>query len=193
MRSHTSIMAAALALASAAQAHMTMLQPAPYTANGELNSSPLAVDGSDFPCKMTNGQYTPPATKNTMAAGSQQGIQLQGSAIHGGGSCQIALTKDLKPTKNSKWMVIHSIEGGCPLGSTSGNLQNENAKGTESPPIPYKIPDGFAAGEYTLSWSWFNKIGNPEMYQNVNYHLKPHQTPLPPPLPFLKALFASGS
>ncbi|KAL8751865.1 MAG: hypothetical protein Q9199_006137 [Rusavskia elegans] len=160
------MLAAALALASAANAHMKMKIPAPYTANGLLESGPLAGDGSDFPCKMTNGQYTPPATKNTIAVGSEQQLKLLGSAIHGGGSCQIALTKDLKPTKTSKWMVIHSVEGGCPAGSTTGNLQQENPDGEGSPPIPYKIPEGINAGEYTLAWTWFNKIGAREMYMN---------------------------
>lgn len=30
----------------------------------------------------------------------------------------------------------------------------------------YSIPAGIAPGEYTLAWTWFNKIGNREMYMN---------------------------
>ena len=49
-----------------------------------------------------------------MAVGSQQSLSFTGSAVHGGGSCQISLTKDLKPTKDTDFRVILSIEGGCP-------------------------------------------------------------------------------
>ncbi|KAL8999011.1 MAG: hypothetical protein Q9169_002009 [Polycauliona sp. 2 TL-2023] len=166
MRSYSSMLATALALSSAAEAHMKFLKPEPYTNNGDLQNAPLKEDGSDFPCHMENGAYTPPLNKNApMAVGSEQQIQLLGSAIHGGGSCQIALSTDKKPTKTTKWMVIHSIEGGCPAGSTTDNLP-ENAKGTGSPAIKYKIPEGIKAGEYTLGWTWFNKMGNQEMYMN---------------------------
>ncbi|KAI4268467.1 MAG: hypothetical protein LQ337_007821 [Flavoplaca oasis] len=163
MRSYSSMLAAALALASSTNAHMKMSMPAPYTANGALENGPLAADGSDFPCKMTSGQYTPPATKNTMAIGAMQTLKLLGSATHGGGSCQISLTKDLKPTKNSKWMVIHSEEGGCPFES-EGNKGDKADAALDS--FQYKIPQGISPGEYTFSWTWFNKIGNREMYQN---------------------------
>lgn len=163
MRPYSSMLAAALALASTAHAHMTMTYPAPYTANGELQSGPLAPDGSDFPCKMTSAQYTPPATKNTMAIDAPQTLKLQGGATHGGGSCQISLTKDLKPTKNSEWMVIHSEEGGCPFASDGNKSDNATDAVTG---FQYKIPQGIQPGEYTFSWTWFNKIGNREMYQN---------------------------
>ncbi|KAL8860530.1 MAG: hypothetical protein Q9198_010574, partial [Flavoplaca austrocitrina] len=162
MRSHSSILAAALALASAAQAHMKMSKPAPFGASS-LNNSPLEASGSDYPCKQRSGVYDPPSTKNTMAAGSQQQIELVGSAVHGGGSCQIALTKDPKPSKDSKWMVIHSVEGGCPVMAEGNQPEDDTATGNN---IPYKIPDGFTAGEYVLTWTWFNRIGNREMYQN---------------------------
>lgn len=49
-----------------------------------------------------------------MAVGSQQTLSFTGSAVHGGGSCQLSLTKDLKPTKDTDFRVILSIEGGCP-------------------------------------------------------------------------------
>lgn len=84
MPSYTTILATALAFASATNAHMKMGSPAPYTANGELNNSPLDPSGSDFPCKMKAGEYTAPATKNVMAIGAPQTLQLIGSATHGG-------------------------------------------------------------------------------------------------------------
>lgn len=165
MPSYNTILATALAFATAANAHIKMTRPAPYTANGDLQNGPLKGDGSDFPCKMTNGQYTPPATKNTMAIGAPQTLGLLGSATHGGGSCQISLTQDLKPTKSSKWMVIYFVEGGCP-DPYPGN-KGEKAD-TPFDAFSYKIPQGINPGEYTLAWTWFNKIGAREMYMNVS-------------------------
>ncbi|KAL8719854.1 MAG: hypothetical protein Q9181_008004 [Wetmoreana brouardii] len=61
-------------------------------------------------------------------------------------------------------MVIHSIEGGCPA-KAAGNLP-ENANGDGAAKFQYSIPQGINPGEYTLAWTWFNKIGNREMYMN---------------------------
>lgn len=101
---------------------------------------------------------------NTMPIGQPQELSFIGSATHGGGSCQISLTTDKYPTKNSKWKVIHSIEGGCPA-NVDGNLPG----GPDTPdPYTFKftIPDSIAPGEYTLAWTWFNRVGNREMYMN---------------------------
>ena len=82
----------------------------------------------------------------------------------GGGSCQVSLTKDLEPTKDSVFQVIHSIEGGCP-NAAPGNL-GEDASAADPTAFDYSIPQGIAPGKYTLAWTWFNKIGNREMYMN---------------------------
>ncbi|KAL8750552.1 MAG: hypothetical protein Q9184_006389 [Pyrenodesmia sp. 2 TL-2023] len=158
-----SIMATAFALLSATNGHMIMKTPSPYGA-ASINNSPLDPSGSDFPCKQRPGVYEPPATKNVMPVGAPQTLSFTGSAVHGGGSCQISLTKDAKPTKDSKWMVIHSIEGGCPA-KAAGNL-GDNPDADAAAKFQYKIPPGIAPGEYTLAWTWFNKIGNREMYMN---------------------------
>ncbi|KAL8787221.1 MAG: hypothetical protein Q9213_002332 [Squamulea squamosa] len=163
MPSYNAILAAAFAFAPAINAHMKMAVPAPYTANGELQNGPLDASGSDYPCKMTSGQYTPPATKNIIPIGAPQTLGLLGEATHGGGSCQIALTKDLKPTKKSVWMVIHSEEGGCPSAAPGNKGSNANAP---LDAFKYTIPQGINPGEYTFAWTWFNKIGNREMYMN---------------------------
>jgi len=89
-----------------------------------------------------------------MAAGSQQTMTFKGSAVHGGGSCQISLVPGLTPTADSQFKVIHSIQGGCP-GLDGGTT-----------PASFKIPSDIASGEYTLAWTWFNRIGNREMYMN---------------------------
>lgn len=82
----------------------------------------------------------------------------------GGGSCQISLTKDLEPTKDSVFQVIHSIEGGCPT-SSAGNIGGD-PNAADPTTFDYQIPQGIAPGKYTLAWTWFNKVGNREMYMN---------------------------
>jgi len=161
-------MVAALLFTSLADAHMKLDTPVPFDAAG-LNNSPLAADGSDFPCKQRPTVYDLPAgtdrsTMNVMKIGDQQPLSFIGSAVHGGGSCQISLTTDPKPSKDTKWQVIHSIEGGCPA-SVAGNLpEAPNGKGAST--FHFTIPDGIAPGQYTLAWTWFNRIGNREMYMN---------------------------
>jgi len=150
-------LAAASTLLSAASAHMIMSTPVPY-GKSSLNNSPLDPSGSDFPCKQRSGVYEAQGASNSAAVGATVKLAFTGSAVHGGGSCQISLTSDKAPSKTSKWMVIHSIEGGCPAKGQAGN-------GAASD-YSFSIPAGVAAGEYTLAWTWFNKVGNREMYMN---------------------------
>jgi len=160
MPSVKSVLAAlAVAFFSSANAHMILLTPPPY---GSPNSSPLDPSGSNFPCKATSNSG---GTITNMAIGSKQQLSFKGSAVHGGGSCQVALTTDNPATKNSKWMVIHSIEGGCPARGQGGN-EGDNANQVDPDKYDYTIPQGISPGKYTLAWTWFNKIGNREMYMN---------------------------
>ncbi|KAF7588856.1 hypothetical protein BBP40_005073 [Aspergillus hancockii] len=154
--------AAAMLGASAVEAHMMLKQPVPY-GKDSLNNSPLEADGSDFPCKLRSNTFQV-TEENTAAVGQSMPLSFIGSATHGGGSCQVSLTTDREPTKNSKWMVIKSIEGGCPAnveGNMAGGPASEGAA-----TFNYTIPDGIAPGKYTLAWTWFNRIGNREMYMN---------------------------
>lgn len=153
----------ALLGASAVQAHMLMSSPHPY-GEATLNNSPLEADGSDFPCKQRSGVYAAPSEENILNIGEDNPLSFKGSAVHGGGSCQVSLTKDMEPTKDSKWMVIKSIEGGCPA-NVDGNLP-ENPDGSGAATFQYSIPEGIEPGKYTLAWTWFNRIGNREMYMN---------------------------
>lgn len=147
---------------SAASAHMLMTQPVPY-GKDSLNNSPLDAQGGDFPCKLRDGTYTV-TTENIMESGSRQQLHLQGQATHGGGSCQISLTEDRAPSKSTEWKVIHSIEGGCPA-NVDGNMGGD-ASAADPTYFNYTIPADFAPGKYTLAWTWFNRIGNREMYMN---------------------------
>ncbi|KAL4722712.1 hypothetical protein ACLX1H_010595 [Fusarium chlamydosporum] len=146
-------------LASYASAHVIMSNPKPY---GGPDSSPLLDNGSNFPCK---GAVNDGSVTNTYKAGSTQQLSFIGSAVHGGGSCQVSLTTDKNPTKDSVWKVIHSIEGGCPSRTATGNL-GDNANLVNPDKYDFKIPDELAAGDYVLAWTWFNHVGNREMYMN---------------------------
>jgi hypothetical protein len=149
-------------LASVASAHILMVNPVPYTPIGVTNG-PLAANGADFPCK-TGGSYTGVAP-NVYAAGSTQQLKFKGTAVHGGGSCQVSVTTDKEPTKDSVWKVIKSIEGGCPAKDQVGNLPGESAEQEVPYSYDFTVPD-LAEGSYTLAWTWFNKIGAREMYMN---------------------------
>ncbi|KAI5301671.1 hypothetical protein KEM55_001590, partial [Ascosphaera atra] len=122
MHFSNTLIAAFAALLTATEAHMKMKTPYPYGPQS-LNNSPLQNGMSDFPCKQRTGVYDPPEKENKYSIGEDVVLSFTGSAVHGGGSCQISLTSDQKPTKDSKWKVIHSIEGGCPA-KTSGNMPN---------------------------------------------------------------------
>ncbi|KAL8768660.1 MAG: hypothetical protein Q9194_005652 [Teloschistes cf. exilis] len=163
MPSFTSSFVASLALFAGANAHMRLLTPTPFDASNP-NNSPLDASGSNFPCRQRPGLFDEAGLNNVMPIGAPQTLSFKGGATHGGGSCQVSLTKDLKPTKDSKWMVIHSIEGGCP-DKTPGNL-GEDASGTGATKFQYSIPQGISAGKYVLAWTWFNKVGNREMYMD---------------------------
>lgn len=130
--------------------------PVPY-GKSSLDNSPLS-SGTQYPCKQRSGVYADEGAraKNSMAVGATQQLTFVGSASHGGGSCQISLTSDKEPTKDSKFAVIKSIEGGCPGGANGG--------GTAT--FEYSIPNTVAPGAYTLAWTWFNKVGNREIYMN---------------------------
>lgn len=151
-------------LAYVASAHMLMSNPVPY-GKSTLDNAPLLPDGSNFPCKMRGNTYDAQGASNVYAQGSTQQLEFIGSAVHGGGSCQVSITTDVKPDKNSVWKVIKSIEGGCPARDQAGNMP-ENPNAIDPYKYDFTIPKELAAGEYTLAWTWFNKIGNREMYMN---------------------------
>lgn len=158
----STVMAALMGI-SMVNAHMIMSSPTPYSKD-TLNNSPLAPDGSDFPCKLRDNAFEAPASETVIGIGESHPLSFVGSATHGGGSCQISLTTDLKPSKSSQWKVIKSIEGGCPANVEGNMAGGPDATGASA--FNFTIPDGIAAGKYTLAWTWFNRIGNREMYMN---------------------------
>lgn len=137
-------------------AHMILQSPVPYA--DSKDKSPLAADGSNFPCKSVPYTVT---SMNDWPIGSSQTLQWSGTATHGGGSCQVSVTLDKAPTKSSVWKVIYSIEGGCP-DNVPGNLPDGDQK--QRPAFNFTIPPELPNGEYSMAASWFNHVGNREMY-----------------------------
>ncbi|KAH8590998.1 hypothetical protein B0O99DRAFT_281018 [Bisporella sp. PMI_857] len=152
---------AVLGLATISNAHMLLAHPPPYP-DQNLSNGPLAADGSDFPCKSSS--YTG-GTTTTLTPGSSQPLDFTGTAVHGGGSCQISITYDAVPNKQSTWKVLHSYISGCPAEGTNENVGNDASKPRPFN-YPFEIDERLPAGKATLAWSWINKIGNREFYMN---------------------------
>ena len=164
MQFSTSLVALAAFLANPVFGHMVMKSPVPY-GKSTLQNGPLLADGSDFPCKQRPGVYDAEGADNVLEIGKSNPLVFTGGATHNGGSCQVSLTTDLEPTKNSKWMVIKSIEGGCPAPAGIGNCGTSPTDSCAST-FEYTIPEGIAPGKYTIAWSWINHTGNREFYMN---------------------------
>ncbi|ERS94950.1 hypothetical protein HMPREF1624_08661 [Sporothrix schenckii ATCC 58251] len=151
-----------LASASIAAAHMEMTWPPPlrskynpYSNPGSIDytmTAPLLADGSNYPCKhyqvadLGTPQGRPTAS---FAAGQSANLTIGGGAPHGGGSCQVSVSYD----RGQSFTVVQSIEGGCPASAGTTTLDFV---------IPYDAPQGDAL----LAWTWFNNLGNREMYMN---------------------------
>jgi hypothetical protein len=75
-------------------------------------------------------------------------MTITGGTPHGGGSCQASLSYD----GGSTWTVIHSYLGNCPVQGDSS--------------YKFTLPNDTPAGEALFAWTWFNQIGNREMYMN---------------------------
>ncbi|KAL6151427.1 hypothetical protein ACJBU6_10410 [Exserohilum turcicum] len=141
---------AAAALFATASCHIIMEQPVPYSVD-KIDNSPISK--AQYPCKSQNGFTV--SQMNKMAVGEQQTIKFKGTAVHGGGSCQLSVTLDTEPTVNSKFKVIKSIEGGCP--GVDGKTND----------YTYELPKSIPNGKATFAWTWFSKMsGAPELYMN---------------------------
>lgn len=167
-------------------AHMFISSPSPIA--GTAPKDPLPSTGPGFPC---HGVPLPSSGGQKMAAGSSQLLSFDlggglNTAVHGGGSCQISITyeTDAEKVKDPKnWYVIHSIEDGCPS-NTAGNLDGsyQGPKGPYTGAIAcsdprangidcvnefhFTIPKGVKDGNAIMAWTWYNTIGNRELYMN---------------------------
>lgn len=155
MKSFISVAALAL-LASmpGVLAHIDMQDPPPI--RHKLNKFATSVD-NDYTApikeickgyqKLSGPDLTPVAK---WEAGSQQKFTLGGSAVHGGGSCQASISEDGGAT----FKAIKTYIGDCP--------HADGGAGT----FDFTVPKETKAGPVLFAWSWFNKVGNREMYMN---------------------------
>lgn len=151
--------AIAAGLFGLASAHMEMSNPAPFrskfndfTTDIDYSmTSPLNQAGGDFPCKGYHSLMGTPQGQSVAnyAPGQSYTFTITGGTIHDGGSCQASLSYD----QGATWTVIHSYIGNCPISTGDTNYD-------------FTIPNDTPAGEALFGWSWFNKIGNREMYMN---------------------------
>lgn len=177
-----------LALVAVTNAHLFIFSPAPIT--GTAPKEPLDKSGSNFPC---HGASLPTTGGESMPAGSSQLLSWdlgsgENTAVHGGGSCQISITYETDPAKQkdpASWKVIYSIEDGCPS-NTAGNLDSmpswTGPQGTYTGALScddpkangvdcvnhfnFTMPKGVQSGHAILAWTWFNTVGNREIYMN---------------------------
>ncbi|KAK2071081.1 hypothetical protein P8C59_005532 [Phyllachora maydis] len=152
-------LATLLVLANLVHSHMILASPKPFQ-NPAPDNSPLSSSGSNYPCKLTGDAasfFNGAAPQGNMyTAGQSATVSFQGSAVHGGGSCQLAITSELAPSASTPWEVIHSIEGGCP-----------SKDGTNPSTYDFTMPASVQPGNYVFAWTWISKLaGQPEFYMN---------------------------
>ena len=140
-------------------AHMLMSEPPSLRYNGNPNTgsnidydltAPLDTSGSDYPCKNSLSLLGTSEAKPVASweVGAKYQVSIKGGARHGGGSCQLSLSFD----QGKNFYVIRSYIGNCPP-----------SQGLLDFMLPSDTPE---SEEAIFSWTWFNKIGNREMYMN---------------------------
>lgn len=160
-------LAAAVAFLPMIEAHLAMVNAGVYGGGDPL--PPLEENGSNFPCTLSDFSSSD-GEGPTLNPGQGAQIQLKGTAVHGGGSCQVSITYDQPPNKNSVWKVMKSWQGACPI-EHPGNLPlppDGQPLSNTLPPLGYTVPDGLPSGKATIAWTWFNRIGNREMYMRCH-------------------------
>ncbi|KAK6337228.1 hypothetical protein TWF718_010009 [Orbilia javanica] len=141
-------------------AHAKITDPKPINLDNDGNyNAPLARGFSNFPCK---GYHTQPfASVKTWKAGEMASFTIdkpENIAAHGGGSCQASISHDGGKT----FQVLHSFIGDCP------RVKGDNVALSDNQ-FDFKIPEDEPAGEAIFAWTWFNAIGNREMYMNCAF------------------------
>ncbi|KAK0629348.1 hypothetical protein B0T17DRAFT_486914 [Bombardia bombarda] len=165
-------------LLDSATSHMILNTPYPYNYQ---HSTPLVqvspLGNLPFPCQ---GLSTIEQT-TTLTAGSTQFVNFTGGAQHGGGSCAFSMTYEYPPPADkSKWKTIYTLIGGCPV-SAVGNLPAAapDAQGRADSPhcgndsgvecvrqFEVPIPKDMPSGNATFAWTWYNAMGNRELYMS---------------------------
>ncbi|KZM20340.1 uncharacterized protein EKO05_0006864 [Ascochyta rabiei] len=162
-----------LALAGAAQAHMSLWYPGPLGGVKEANkaSTDSSVDPElNFPlgCCDSEGQPTAPSpgvcrghldlfdtedAQVTWQPGQDAYFQLSDhtytadapGGTHYGGSCQVGFSTD----RGETWKVAASYNGNCPLRGKDGSPEVQT--------FDFKVPTGMPEGKALFAWIWLNR------------------------------------
>jgi len=162
-----------LALAGAAQAHMSLWYPGPLGGAKEANkaSSDSNVDPElNFPlgCCDSEGQPTAKSPgvcrghldlfdteqpQVTWKAGQDAYFQISDhtytadapGGTHYGGSCQVGFSVD----RGETWKVAASYNGNCPLRGDDGSPEVQT--------FDFKVPTGMPEGKALFAWIWLNR------------------------------------
>ncbi|TGO15410.1 hypothetical protein BTUL_0040g00160 [Botrytis tulipae] len=158
MQFTNSLALGAVLCASVINAHMSLTWPLPFRSALNPNAvqsqidysitAPLAASGANFPCKYNDMGTAGGKSVVTWSAGQTANWTVGTGAIHGGGSCQVALSYDSGKT----FKVIHSYIGSCPTAVSSS--------------ADFTVPADAPAGEAMFAWTWQNQIGNREFYMS---------------------------
>ncbi|PQE25398.1 spore coat SP96 precursor protein [Rutstroemia sp. NJR-2017a BBW] len=153
-----SIALGAMLCASTINAHLALTWPLSFRAKENPNSvesqidysitSPLAASGANFPCKYNDMGTAGGKSVVTWQAGATANWTVGTGALHGGGSCQVALSYDSGKTFN----VIHSYIGSCPTAVSSS--------------ASFTVPADAPTGAAMFAWTWQNLEGNREFYMS---------------------------
>jgi hypothetical protein len=160
-----------LALAGAAQAHMSMFYPPPLGAAPSINKQSTSIDKEfNFPlgCCGADGGPSEPGpglcrghldkfdtedASVTWQAGEDAYFQLTDhsydpeapGSTHYGGSCQVGFSVD----KGETWKVAASYHGACPLHTEDGS--------PEAQTFDFKVPSNMPEGDALFAWIWLNR------------------------------------
>merc|ERR1711939_43087 len=131
-----------------------------YNQAYDYTRGPLAMDGSNYPCKGYQKDSWRKATTDYKPGFSYTAV-LQGNTPHRGGSCQLSLSYD----EGETFYVIKSVVGGCTC--VDGISCPNDYSSPQEVSIPFTIPADAPAKENILfAWSWINVEGNREYYMN---------------------------
>jgi hypothetical protein len=142
-----------LLLIQAVTAHIQMIKPIPRQSPlgvSEIKDynimAPLGTDGKTYPCQ---GKPKGPVVE-TWQAGTSIKVNYEPKTMHDGGHCQWSISYDNEKT----FVTIQTMIRTC--------LHPSNPP-EYTIPLPASLP---ACTSCVFQWTWFNAIGNREMYSN---------------------------
>jgi hypothetical protein len=167
-----------LALAGAAQAHMSIYYPAPLGGAPSINPQsteldpqfnfplgccdPDGADGEPSPglCRGHLDKFDTEDASVTWQPGQDAYFQLTDydynpempGGTHHGGSCQVGFSTD----KGKTWKTAASFHGACPHATEDGS--------PEAQTFDFKVPTNMPEGDAIFMWVWLNR--EHEAYEN---------------------------